>query len=721
MNRHAGPGCTGPSRFAIRSLLALVAGAAAACASAPTVPESLQPAPVPVTAPPTLPVIAEVDGPLRIDVVHPPAGAAVTVRDSTFTFGSTGSGRATLTINGAPVRVAPNGAFLAYLPVPADGVYRMQATKPADSVSLEHRVRVPAPPSVPDSGATILRATIEPRGAIALPYGEPIEVRFLGTSGGQATVRLPDGPIVVLTERPLQQSPGDAANFQRAQAAAAPAGRGVSEYEGTVPAGSWLAADSAVPMPMLGKGPPSNVVSMVSIGLDTVSERMARQAGVPVPTTAQKDSIRRLMNRAQESLEALLDFSQRYPAWLSMRTPILELVVDGDTANAPVPVNLHTFETGTFATPRVAAVRPPADPPSDWTIRGRPGRAGPFHWFWPAGTRLEVDGEWNGQYRVRLGRDLAAWVPASDVELLPEGAALPRGSVNGVRLVPGDRWVDLRIPLPVRMPYQVDVLGHTLRVTVFGATSAANFLQYGALDPLVGRAAWSQPAQDVFAVDVELAVPVWGYKASFDENGALVVRIRRPPAIDPARPLSGLLVAVDPGHPPAGATGPTRLAEAEANLAVGLRLRPMLEAAGARVLMLRADAAPVDLGARPRLATDLDADVLLSLHNNAFPDGVNPFQNNGTSAYYFQPHSLDLAREVQRALLEALGLRDIGIGRADLALVRVTWMPAVLSETMFLMVPEQENALRDPEVQGRIAAAHVRALERFLSARAAAR
>ena len=39
-----------------------------------------------------------------------------------------GSGRATLMINGAPVDVAPNGAFLAFLPVPQDGRYVLVRT-----------------------------------------------------------------------------------------------------------------------------------------------------------------------------------------------------------------------------------------------------------------------------------------------------------------------------------------------------------------------------------------------------------------------------------------------------------------------------------------------------------------------------------------------------------------------------------------------------------------
>jgi N-acetylmuramoyl-L-alanine amidase len=106
------------------------------------------------------------------------------------------------------------------------------------------------------------------------------------------------------------------------------------------------------------------------------------------------------------------------------------------------------------------------------------------------------------------------------------------------------------------------------------------------------------------------------------------------------------------------------------------------------------------------------------VHNNAFPDGVNPWTNAGTSMYYYHPHSADLARLMQHAMLEELGLRDIGFGRADLALVRPAWMPSVLSETMFMMVPEQEAALRDAAVQERIARAHMRAIELFLMERA---
>ena len=43
--------------------------------------------------------------------------------------------------------------------------------------------------------------------------------------------------------------------------------------------------------------------------------------------------------------------------------------------------------------------------------------------------------------------------------------------------------------------------------------------------------------------------------------------------------------------------------------------------------------------------------MLVSIHNNALPDGVNPFTNNGTSVYYNQPRSVPLARAIQAALV----------------------------------------------------------------------
>lgn len=648
-------------------LFALVA--VTGCATAPpaaVAPPADRTIPIPGTPEasrePALPAIPDVDGPLQLEVGYPRPDAPITASDSNFIFGSAGSGRARLTINDAPVPVAPNGGFLAFIPVPADGVYRLRATRDGETTALDHEVQVPAPPAAPRTGAWI--ASPYPSGAWAIETGELLEVGFRGPAGGRAALLLPTGERIMLNQQGALAEPLPGEQFLTALPAREGA-PGMTRYGGLVRLDAPLAArDPDLERPRIGR-------------LDD-------------PTAA--------------------------PAGVS-RDAVLELVVGVDTARAPLPLNVALLPAGAA---RVGVVTAPADAPHDWTIRGRHDVSGPFHYFWPDGTRLSITGERNGMYRVRLAASRTAWVPVTDVRLLVEGSPPAGGAVNSARFSPQPQFIDLRIPAPARPPFEVIVEERALHIDVFGATSRANFFQYGGLDPLLVRAEWRQAADSVFRVTMHLDRPVWGYHTFFDATDALVLRIRRPPVLDPAAPLRNTVVVVDPGHGGAdrATRGPTGLTEADANLAIALRLRAALQDEGARVIMTRETDATVPLADRPRLAADSGAHVLVSVHNNAFPDGVNPWLNNGTSTYYYHPHSAELARLMQLELLEELGLRDIGYGRADLALVRPTWMPSVLTETMFMMIPEQEAALRDPAVHERIARAHVRALEAFLLRRA---
>jgi N-acetylmuramoyl-L-alanine amidase len=636
------------------------------CAASPVVraPEPAAEIPVPGTPDArrtaALPPIPSVDGALALEIGYPPAGSTIAVRDSNFIFGSTGSGRTRLTINDIPIDVAPNGGFLAFIPVPADGLYRLRATRNGETASLDHRINVPAAPAPPTGAARILSPY--PVGTWAVGQGEIIEVGFRGPAGGRAALILPDGRRVALVEQGAAADAPPGEQFRTD--APAPQRTTTVRYAGMLTAGTPLVSrDTALARARLG----------------TTGERM---------TARTSDAV-------------------------------LELVVGNDTARTPLRLNLAVLAPDH---PRAAVATAPADAAHDWTVRGRNAPTGPFHYFWPSGTRLTVTGERDGFYRVRLAGNRTAWVPTGDVRLLPDGSP-PAGSlVNSVRFAPQPGWIDVRIPVAERLPFQVIEEENALHIDVFGAVSAANFFQYGAVDPLIRRAEWSQVADSIFRVSAFLSEPVWGYHMFHDASGAVVLRIRRPPVINVAAPLRGMLIVVDPGHGGAdrATRGPTGLTEADANLYISLRLRDLLQRAGARVVMTRETDMTVPLGDRPRMAADSNAHLLVSVHNNAFPDGVNPWLNAGTSMYYYHPHSADLARLLQHEMLQELGLRDIGYGRADLALVRPTWMPSVLSETMFMMIPEQEAALRDPAVQERIARAHVRAIERFLLARAAA-
>ena len=130
--------------------------------------------------------------------------------------------------------------------------------------------------------------------------------------------------------------------------------------------------------------------------------------------------------------------------------------------------------------------------------------------------------------------------------------------------------------------------------------------------------------------------------------------------------------------------------------------------------MVSATSQAAELGARTRFAVESDAHLLVSVHNNAFPEGVNPSRAEGTSTYHFHPFAGTLARLLNEEILAATRLRDLGHRVGNFAIVRPTWFPAVLTESVFMPVPQQEAALRDPGFLQRLAEAHAAGLERFV-------
>ena len=248
---------------------------------------------------------------------------------------------------------------------------------------------------------------------------------------------------------------------------------------------------------------------------------------------------------------------------------------------------------------------------------------------------------------------------------------------------------------------------------MYDAVSNANWTRYGADQHFVSELGWLQVAEDRVRLSLSFDRALWGWRARVDGTD-LVYDFREPPHIDAAHPLAGRRIVIDPGHPPEGACGPTGLCEPEANLAVAHIVRDQLVAAGATVILTRQRMENVGLWPRVAFADSVDAELLVSIHNNALPDGVNPFTNNGTSTFFNHRHSLPLARAVQERLVANLGLRDLGVARGDLALVRPTWYPAILAEGLFMMIPDQESALRTAEGRQRYATGVTEGITAFL-------
>jgi len=613
-------------------------------------PRGAEPSPrvAPRVRPPEvgLPPVPSVRGaPLALAVRYPNDNQVITSRDSNFVLGAVGSGDATLRINGQTVAVAPNGAFLAWLPNPPATAprYEIEVVRGADTVRRSLRVRYPVRTALPASGALRVDSTSLQPGRDAWARADEL-IRVSLRAPANAMVRVEGAG----KERSLTANSG-------------------SMVHGSLNGGSAGAGS-------LGNG-----------GLG----REGEDAGVL--------------------------WSTEVPAgWLAdTATPARVVVLrDRDTVALRVPaVRVLHRDTRVLAQLR-SNISVGSD--TDRVIAARTNAGGTYKWLLLPGTVLEVTGRQGRNMRVALDEALDVWVDQADLALLPEGTARPRRVSGGFRVSPAREWVDMVIATGERPAHHVEAGGREITLTLYGVQANPDISPIFGTDSLIRRISWEQVTSDRVRVTLTLSQPAFGWLSLWDDaRRAFVLRVRRLPVIDAAQPLKGLIIAVDPGHPPAGATGPTGLYEGDAVFPVGMQLVELLKARGATAFSTRASLDPLGLTDRGVIARRANAHAFLSIHLNALPDGVNPFTANGTSTLFYHNASEPLARHVQHALMARFGLRDLGIHYQNLAVARPTWYPSILAEGLFLMLPEQEAAMRDPAFQRKYAEALAFGVEQY--------
>ena len=330
-------------------------------------------------------------------------------------------------------------------------------------------------------------------------------------------------------------------------------------------------------------------------------------------------------------------------------------------------------------------------------------RMGYFAINQPYGIRVRWWGE-NGPWTiVQPAPGIEAWVETEKTRMLPEGTPIPESVIPRINTVSTDRSVRLEIGLSERLPYKITVDEYLMRATmlIYGAISNTDWIEPDSSDDLFSNITWTQEEPRIYRIDMEFARPLWGYDARY-EDSRLIFELERSPLKDST--LTGLVICVDPGHSAdPGSVGPTGLVEKDANLRISHALKAQLESLGARIVMTRIGNEDVPLADRPGIAIAGGANLYVSVHNNAVPDGVDPRQRNGTSVYFHHPQSRDLARAVHRRARQATGLPDYGLTQANFAVIRPSQYPAILVECAFMILPEQEEMLDNDAFVARLA------------------
>ncbi|MFQ6031389.1 MAG: hypothetical protein ACE5K2_00590 [Candidatus Zixiibacteriota bacterium] len=140
----------------------------------------------------------------EISVIYPEEGARIGAPDSAFIFGTV-TPESELRINGFKVKVHPNGAFLAFLPLePGDFTFELIASNRAGVFTKRVQVKVPEPIlSVPEDSFCIIKGSLSPKQDMILTSGDVLEVSFRGTPNCQASFSL-EG---LISDIPMAEAP----------------------------------------------------------------------------------------------------------------------------------------------------------------------------------------------------------------------------------------------------------------------------------------------------------------------------------------------------------------------------------------------------------------------------------------------------------------------------------------------------------------------------------
>ena len=107
--------------------------------------------------------------------------------------------------------------------------------------------------------------------------------------------------------------------------------------------------------------------------------------------------------------------------------------------------------------------------------------------------------------------------------------------------------------------------------------------------------------------------------------------------------------------------------------------------------------------------------LFLSIHSNATSDNFADREVSGSEVYYFYPQSKPLAKSILQGITETTGLKDNGVKGGSFAVIRNTNAVSVLIEVAYMITPEDNVKLRNPEFQDEVANGIFKGLENYIN------
>jgi len=348
--------------------------------------------------------------------------------------------------------------------------------------------------------------------------------------------------------------------------------------------------------------------------------------------------------------------------------------------------------------------------------------------FLPEGVKLLSDRKEGNRYRVDLG-EIKLWVDDDKVIFKGYMNKKFRNETGTLKLIKKDDSKTLaRLYVSDKVPYRVYEEDGKIYLKLFYTNLRTNWVVYDSSDTHIDNVVFRQEETDsvLFVFKFKDHQNLWGYDITYSTDNYMNIYFKFKPNIqlNSLQPLKGLKIVLDPGHsykinpPYDGAVGPSGSYEWDVNLKIALKLKEKLLNLGADVFMTRYtndEKEQVSLLERPKIAKRFDGDIFISIHNNAIPDGEDPFSKpRGFQIYYYHPHSKKLADYVHKEYMKNISLFDEGVRFGDYHVLRITSMPAILIENAYMIIPEQEELLLDENFRDLLANSIAQGLVGFI-------
>lgn len=331
-------------------------------------------------------------------------------------------------------------------------------------------------------------------------------------------------------------------------------------------------------------------------------------------------------------------------------------------------------------------------------------------------TVLMLNGKKGDYYRVSLTPSKNAWIKAENVVDYSTINEKMIAVVDDVTTSSDKLYEYIKTPVSFPVPYKITETDTGLTMDLYNIKeNPSDTKLFKPTDTIKSLAINTVALDNQSTYFVELNNKLWGYDAYY-EGKTLVLKIRKAPQTDSKAPLKGITIAIDAGHggDDYGAIGPTGVKEKEINLDVSKKLQKALEEAGATVVMTRTEDNAVDLYERTKIAKNADSLILISIHANALADGANPYEKHGTSTFYYNRESVELAKTLRDTLITDLGTKDDGVCKCSFVLTRPTMPLSVLVEVAYMIHPEEYSLLLDENFRQKAATSIKNGLESYL-------